>query len=395
MLQSPYTLNGTNCYLVGTGPRRILIDTGEGDDKADAFVENLENCMRMNGVTGLQMILITHMHGDHFGGVEALQKKFGKVPVGMIPVPEYQLSLFTVRQLSERGLIPVMEAGPNPFKPDGTFDNSAFDDEMLSAWPDEDLSWDIAGRTKGEIQRDYWYMKRHAAFYERWFANDIPSVRLSDGDVIETEGATLRVMYTPGHAENHATFILDEERALFSGDTVLGYGTTVLQDLLEYMGSLHTMLDYKPQRLYPGHGSHIADGVDLLTRYIAHRQAREDQIVSFLTQAKEYSYPSHGVTAGTIVGDLYTDTKASRLRMANDNVEKVLLKLWRERRVVCYTKVPSDSSAVQQQRAPFDLPVNGYLRRLDSSLTWRLLAEDELRESPATGAPTASRGARL
>ena len=63
----PYTLNGTNCFLVGTGSRRLLIDTGEDTRGHVQLMHNLEACMAAHGVVGLQEILITHHHHDHYG----------------------------------------------------------------------------------------------------------------------------------------------------------------------------------------------------------------------------------------------------------------------------------------------------------------------------------------
>ncbi|CAN0165790.1 unnamed protein product, partial [Ectocarpus fasciculatus] len=74
-----HTLQGTNCYLVGNGARRILIDTGEG--KA-AFVPHLLDVMRQAGCETLDAILLTHWHADHVGGVNDIRKALG----GNIPV---------------------------------------------------------------------------------------------------------------------------------------------------------------------------------------------------------------------------------------------------------------------------------------------------------------------
>lgn len=373
---APYTLNGTNCYLVGTGPRRFLIDTGEEDKGHEECMELLAACMEREGVTGLDAILITHMHGDHFGGVDGLQRRWGPVPVAMLPVPDHQLSLYTINEIERRGLTPYFEKGPRP-----NFGGGKGADPLQGApipgWPgDDDLSWDFAGRSKAELQQDFWYMRRHADFYQRWFSDamgSIPSIKLSHGDILRTEGATLTVMHTPGHAENHAAFVLHEEQAIFSGDHVLGYGTTFFSDLYEYMASLEAMKLYRPLRLYPGHGPYIQDGYDLLDRYVEHRQAREDQVVDHIKtladihadekDRRRFEAPVR--TAQGIAEALYVNTSPARLQQAKENVEKVLLKLWREGRARCYNRI-------DDKLKPADLPSFGYVRRLDPSLLWQL-----------------------
>ena len=72
----PYTLNGTNCFIVGTGKRRILIDTGEPLLGAEVQIKSLHKALDDHGIEGFDMILITHMHGDHFGGVARILKEF-------------------------------------------------------------------------------------------------------------------------------------------------------------------------------------------------------------------------------------------------------------------------------------------------------------------------------
>ena len=101
-----------------------------------------------------------------------------------------------------------------------------------------------------------------------------------------TEGATLRGVHTPGHAPDHLCFVLEEEHALFSGDNVLGVGTTVIPnqsgDLGQYLDSLARLLALAPRRIYPAHGPVIEDGVAKLREYIAHRHERERQILAAL-----------------------------------------------------------------------------------------------------------------
>ncbi|MAE94336.1 MAG: hypothetical protein CL910_06715 [Deltaproteobacteria bacterium] len=116
---------------------------------------------------------------------------------------------------------------------------------------------------------------------------DLKLSPIDDGAVIETEGLTLRAIHTPGHAPDHLCFMIEEERALMSGDNVLGVGTTVIPsesgDLLQYMASLNRLLEERPTCIYPAHGPKIEDGVGKLEEYIAHRHEREGEIVTALT----------------------------------------------------------------------------------------------------------------
>lgn len=152
---------------------------------------------------------------------------------------------------------------------------------------------------------------------------------LADGDVVETEGATLRALHTPGHAEDHLCFLLEEERALFSGDNVLGVGTTVIPSaggsLSDYLASLERLHATGPETIYPGHGPRIADGRGRIAEYIAHRLERERQILGALEAGE--------APVADVVTRVYTDVPAVLHAAAGHSVAAHLVKLEEEGRV--------------------------------------------------------------
>ena len=202
----PFTGPGTNTYLVGTGKRPILLDTGIGLHVYDPLLER--GLSETKGATELQEIVLTHVHQDHIGGVPNVRKHFGEL------------------QVSKR------------------------------AWPEKDADYDF------------------------------PLTYIDDGARIETDGATLCAIHTPGHAKDHLCYYLEEERALFTGDLVLGAGTTVVPEegggLIDYMASLRKLLDLDLSVIYPAHGPAIREPYKKLNAYIAHRELREQQVLDAL-----------------------------------------------------------------------------------------------------------------
>jgi endoribonuclease LACTB2 len=152
---------------------------------------------------------------------------------------------------------------------------------------------------------------------------------LADGDVVRTEGATLRALHTPGHARDHLCFVLEEERALFSGDNVLGVGTTVIPaeggDLLDYLRSLERMLAEAPGAIYPAHGPCIPEGAAKIRDYIAHRLEREREILAALDAGAS--------DVGAVVARVYAAYPAALHGPARHSVAAHLRKLEREGRV--------------------------------------------------------------
>ena len=221
MNPGPFSLQGTNTYLVGKGARRILVDTGDADFSSE-YIPVLRRAVSESGAVGIEQIVLTHWHRDHIGGVREVLKCYGvEVPV--------------------RRFVPAVEE---------------------DTWGEEG-SVSVTSHLEG--------------------CNVVP---LTDGEILSTEGATLRAIHTPGHASDHICLVLEEERAIFTGDNVLGTGTPVFRDLPLYLGSLRRILAEKPQNLYTSHGPLVSDGAKLINEYIEHRMARVLQVRQVLASGE-------------------------------------------------------------------------------------------------------------
>ncbi len=113
-----------------------------------------------------------------------------------------------------------------------------------------------------------------------------PDVILTGGEVLDGDGWTLEAMATPGHASNHMAFVLCEETALFSGDHVMGWSTTVVAppdgDMAAYMASLDAVIRRGFSTIWPTHGAPITEPEPFLRAYRTHRLEREAQILGQL-----------------------------------------------------------------------------------------------------------------
>ncbi|HEY0613818.1 MAG TPA: MBL fold metallo-hydrolase [Candidatus Elarobacter sp.] len=216
---SPMTLDGTNGYVVRTGPRSLVaIDPGPLDDRQrDAFL-----AAARDAGASYEAILVTHGHPDHAPGAAPLAAATGA---------------------------PVL------------------------AHPEARFAHD---RTLGDLER------------------------LTFGD------AEITALHAPGHARDHLVFVLEDERALFAGDVVLGTGTVVVAppggEMRTYQRTLHRLRDgYGDARaIYGGHGPEVRDVRAKLDEYIAHREARERQVVEALHDGAE--------TVPALVERIYADT---------------------------------------------------------------------------------------
>lgn len=115
-----------------------------------------------------------------------------------------------------------------------------------------------------------------------------PDITLSDGDIIEGDGWTMEAIATPGHTSNHFCFALKEENAIFSGDHIMGWSTTVISppdgDMGDYYASLDKVRARKFDTIWPTHGPPVTDVDPFIAAYVAHRHAREDAILARLNE---------------------------------------------------------------------------------------------------------------
>lgn len=116
----------------------------------------------------------------------------------------------------------------------------------------------------------------------------VPDVVLGDGDTVTGPGWSLEALFTPGHMSNHMCFALKEEQALFSGDHVMSWATSVIAppdgDMGQYFASLRKLLDREEQVYHPGHGPSRRDPQPLVRGYLAHRRMREEAIRARVAQ---------------------------------------------------------------------------------------------------------------
>ena len=152
--------------------------------------------------------------------------------------------------------------------------------------------------------------------------------RLRDDGVVRAGSTEVRTIATPGHTPDHVSFWLERERALFTGDTVLGRGTSVIDppegDLAQYLRSLKRLRELEPRTIYPGHGPVVLHGLAKLDEYLAHRAEREEQVLAALGEGLD--------TPEDMVGAIYAGYPPEVLALAARSVLAHLLKLESEGR---------------------------------------------------------------
>lgn len=238
---SKYTAWGTGTYLVGDAELAV-IDPGP---QLESHVDALLSALRGRRVTH---VLVTHTHADHSPAARAISAATGAPTYGFGPHP------------------PEASSGDPAAAGDGETDES------------------------GDLEFD-------------------PDVVIRDGDVLEGDGFSLECLHTPGHISNHVCFAERERNLLFPGDHVMGWSTTVVSppdgNMTDYVANLRRLIGRGGQGLdrtyLPTHGPPIDDPVRYVQELVAHREARDRQILDVIDDRP--------CTVEEIVAELYADVR--------------------------------------------------------------------------------------
>ncbi|MFH1602654.1 MAG: MBL fold metallo-hydrolase [Pseudomonadota bacterium] len=151
-----------------------------------------------------------------------------------------------------------------------------------------------------------------------------------DGETLSLGDITLEFIDAPGHTYGSMAVFIRESRALFTGDTVMGTGTSVVNpgegEISLFLQTMDKFLRYNPTVIYPGQGPVVKQPRAKLEELIRHRREREQQIVALLENG-----PSSVEQLATV---LYADVREGVAHLARNQVKSHLIKLEKEGRVV-------------------------------------------------------------
>ncbi|KTW02842.1 MBL fold metallo-hydrolase [Sphingomonas sanguinis] len=155
---------------------------------------------------------------------------------------------------------------------------------------------------------------RSDAAFDRDYA---PDQVLAEGEGVVGDGWTLTAIATPGHTSNHLAFALPQTRALFSGDHVMGWSTSIVSppdgDMSAYMASLEKLMERDDRVYYPGHGEAVDNPQRLVRGMLGHRKQREGQILRLLAKGED-------LTIGAMTARMYVGLNPKLIPAAERSV---------------------------------------------------------------------------
>ncbi len=230
-------------------------------DPGPALDEHVEALLRAVDGETVTHVLITHTHGDHSPAAAAIVDATGATTYGY---------------------------GPHPVVPDADVPDAEV--------PDAEEHADLAFR---------------------------PEVAVRHGDVVRVGEHELECVHTPGHLSNHVCWSWRNAGALFSGDHVMGWSTSVISPpdgrISDYLDSLRLLLDRDEAVYYPTHGPPITSPHDHVRALLEHRLERERQIVSLLRAGPR--------RVGELVAVMYADVRPELHEPAGRSVTAHLIAL--------------------------------------------------------------------
>ncbi|PWJ10903.1 MBL fold metallo-hydrolase [Jannaschia seohaensis] len=160
-----------------------------------------------------------------------------------------------------------------------------------------------------------------------------PDERLADGALVTGEGWTLEALHTPGHMANHLSLHWRERNETFTGDTVMGWASTLISppdgDLGQFMASLDRLEALEARRFHPGHGAPIDASSARCRALRTHRLGREAAVLAALSRPQRIADlvpqiyadtppPLHGAAARNLLAHLVHLEQTGRVAAAPD-----------------------------------------------------------------------------
>jgi glyoxylase-like metal-dependent hydrolase (beta-lactamase superfamily II) len=269
-----------NVYLVVDNGQAAMVDAGFGEE--DSIQERLAYLAGLPDVS-VAYIVLTHHHFDHSGGAHRLREATGASVV------------------MHKDEAPLLEAAAREETPS---------------------DMDVPEEMRPVRER-----------LRRWRAEAAlgqPDILVDDNDRLRVGSASLRMVHTPGHSAGHICVFLEEDRVLFSGDNVLGMGTTAIAppphgDMVQYLASLRKMQALEAALLCPGHGPIVKEPNRKIQELLDHRRERDEQILGFIGQGRD--------TVWRLVKGVYPELDQRLVPMATGQVLSHLHKLEQEGKI--------------------------------------------------------------